>query len=956
MLPTFIYNSPYSEYDVFQYLANSGILNTLRRNPYDKAPPIEEEGLPERKERAILLDFMLMQARALGWDDSTTPGISTWKMSANEKNFKKLPEVLQCLTKGEILKLIQNQAKLLLKIAPRSECQKRVMVIDEKGKTKYITRTVIIPMVIYEEAGGNLWWRIPDQYQFIPAKGSQKSSRRYYVYDAAGARQVVETEKRGNRYYPKCTLLGNHKDADKYGRVPLKKSSLKKTFLSSRYGWPVPFLPKQWFEPPRQEENEERKLTAWERWHEDLISIFPAGFLKILEPKPVEVVATEKPPALEEVGPLPDISPDTLARTMPDNSDPPAPLDLPENAGPFDWQRAAFQRWVNNKETKQIGDDKKKILRAWTGGIVEACTGAGKTRFSFLTIDHVLKKYGPKVRITIVVPKKVLIDQWYDEINERYGTKVGGISRHSGDHKDTQVGQISIWVINTAAKKLPVLDMLYPYLTNQYPKHLLIVDEVHRSVSRSFRKIYDFSGSGWESSNFLAPEYRLGLTATLPGSGIRQKVSKRKQKNDDAEIKAKKFQLLVRQLGKVVAQYKYAEALKYGTISQFILHFRHTQLTLEEQVAYDSISDSITKLSHKIERERARGTLLPRGYEDFTKEEISRLPSDEREDMGAPDLVRGIKFLGAARAILNWNATNRLACAVDLIRQKVAEGRKIIVFHKSIDGATALFNLLVKGIGIDGPFEPIPAGLYHSNISKTVNEDFLEAFKNKGKGPKINVLVSVQSLLEGLNVPETDVGIAVAADKSQIKAVQSLGRVLRRTADPRPKEYHLIVVRIAGGEDRELGDTIIKSMFLNALRDRDGNIVLNHPVQDNDECFAEPPGAAATDALFRESGLVSYQQIQGLCEAVTNDPTVLTRAKMKKKMRQSLQDHFGEESYWTTDRWRGDDLIDAFTMDEIQDLIQGKHIEPFWPSWIVDKHPQLRIQLEPEDKPKGPWR
>ena len=64
-----------------------------------------------------------------------------------------------------------------------------------------------------------------------------------------------------------------------------------------------------------------------------------------------------------------------------------------------------------------------------------------------------------------------------------------------------------------------------------------------------------------------------------------------------------------------------------------------------------------------------------------------------------------------------------------------------------------------------------------------------------GKGP---VLVSVKSLVEGIDVPDADVGVSVAASASVRQRVQSLGRVLRRQFDEsagrKVAEMHLVYV------------------------------------------------------------------------------------------------------------------------------------------------------------------
>lgn len=90
-----------------------------------------------------------------------------------------------------------------------------------------------------------------------------------------------------------------------------------------------------------------------------------------------------------------------------------------------------------------------------------------------MAITRVLK-VNSKTIIKIVVPTKVLKDQWELELEKR------GIE-----------GDIEVLILNTAAKK-------------KFDCNFLIIDELHRANSLSFREIF----------NNCSPRLILGLTAT----------------------------------------------------------------------------------------------------------------------------------------------------------------------------------------------------------------------------------------------------------------------------------------------------------------------------------------------------------------------------------------------------------------------------------------------------------
>jgi hypothetical protein len=83
--------------------------------------------------------------------------------------------------------------------------------------------------------------------------------------------------------------------------------------------------------------------------------------------------------------------------------------------------------------------------------------------------------------------------------------------------------------------------------------------------------------------------------------------------------------------------------------------------------------------------------------------------------------------------------------------------------------------------------------LEHSRLPQSDRETALERFRTGD----LSVLVSVKSLVEGIDVPAADVGISVAASSSVRQRIQSLGRVLRRVGGVGDKqaEMHLLYVR-----------------------------------------------------------------------------------------------------------------------------------------------------------------
>lgn len=113
---------------------------------------------------------------------------------------------------------------------------------------------------------------------------------------------------------------------------------------------------------------------------------------------------------------------------------------------------------------------------------ISAATGVGKTHIALMAVERVLR-VNPNTKITVIVPTKVLKDQWEENIE-----------------KHQIEGNIQVLVINTAAKK-------------SFDCNFLIIDELHKANSDYFRKIFEN----------CTPKLILGLTATYERLDQKQK-------------------------------------------------------------------------------------------------------------------------------------------------------------------------------------------------------------------------------------------------------------------------------------------------------------------------------------------------------------------------------------------------------------------------------------------------
>ena len=94
-------------------------------------------------------------------------------------------------------------------------------------------------------------------------------------------------------------------------------------------------------------------------------------------------------------------------------------------------------------------------------------------------------------------------------------------------------------------------------------------------------------------------------------------------------------------------------------------------------------------------------------------------------------------------------------------------GKRILVFHEYIEAADQLTRLL-DNLGFR-------VAAYHSKIGDAIRISNLKMYRDG----MIDVLVTCRALDEGLNVPDTEVGVIVSSTKSTRQRIQRMGRILR---------------------------------------------------------------------------------------------------------------------------------------------------------------------------------
>ncbi|WP_256301662.1 DEAD/DEAH box helicase [Haloarchaeobius salinus] len=464
---------------------------------------------------------------------------------------------------------------------------------------------------------------------------------------------------------------------------------------------------------------------------------------------------------------------------------------FPEEFELYDWQREAVNEWFADTETRP------------EHGIAQVVTGAGKTVMALAVIRQWLENNSEGV-VTVVVPTKVLMHQWLEELVDTLGVPPSDVGWLGDGHKDSfgDGPRILISIVNSAVKN----DALSARLSDiDTTEHLLIADECHRYTGDHFSKIFDCERTA-----------ALGLSATPLSDPTGEELSPEDE-------------MLLSNLGEIYYELSYDEGLERGLIPRFRINYVGFELTDAEQMAYDRLTDAVVDAITDIERQYQN-----RLYElDGSFARKLQVIKNEAESP-TPAITDYFEYTTERRELVA-DAVARQAVTLDLLNRNLESDQKTIVFQERIEqlermvapketrgrnyGAgegtdtdvdrAKLYNRYPELERIDDRLEDLffkssyrPV-MYHSGHRSDAWNDFaIEWFGDDGFA---NVMLSVKALIEGVDVPSADVGIVRVSSGSVRQRIQTLGRILRTGENP-DKQAELYVLYARDTVDENIFD------------------------------------------------------------------------------------------------------------------------------------------------------
>ena len=415
----------------------------------------------------------------------------------------------------------------------------------------------------------------------------------------------------------------------------------------------------------------------------------------------------------------------------------------------YDWQKKCIDAWFSNNGH----------------GTIKVVTGAGKTILALSIIERLKNEREPDLKVAIVVPTIVLMDQWLNEFKENTNILLDHIGRVGGGYNDNLVNKkILICVINSAQKKLPKI----VESTKNGEKLLLIVDECHRAGSDIMRNIFE-----------TPRRYSLGLSATP------ERESDSEESEDDDEtlvmpsgsVDSYNEQIVGKELGSIIFELTLNDAYEQGILPSF--EIRHYGLTLTplERNQYETLTKEISDIRKKLLEDK-------RSQKYLSERDFNRWLNRKNKNTGGltGEKMQYLMKVGERKQLL-YQAKTRKEAVLYLLKKDLEENphSKILIFHESIEGSMNVWKMLI-GANIRATPE-------NSKFSERFRSESINLFRQG----IVNVLVSVKALVEGFNVPSVDTGIIVASSSSIRQRIQTYGRLLRRHKSPDGKEKHSII-------------------------------------------------------------------------------------------------------------------------------------------------------------------
>jgi RNA polymerase primary sigma factor len=446
----------------------------------------------------------------------------------------------------------------------------------------------------------------------------------------------------------------------------------------------------------------------------------------------------------KEVIPDEDENQDSLA---PDDEDEDFSVDDDEEVEDLEWDET-YQSRVLSRLSNPVHKWQESALEKWElnnhTGIVEAVTGSGKT---FLGIIATAKALDDGLGVVIVVPTRVLQEQWIDEINhyfakedEEFARVVGGLGGEYGSNLNRKASMpMERQIVVAVAATFSAKEYFHPEADESM---LLIADEVHRYSGELHSRIFH--------ENF---ERRLGLTATF-------------------EPVLGRYSLYEGYFGKSpLFEYSFKDAIQDDVVSEYDVVLVRVILPPQLKNEYDRLWLKTKAIEDKL-RFFTRISFAP--------EKVHREISQLKENNQYLELVTEWENLNDELDTLLSNKATKES-TIRILAPYIERWGHTVIFTDYVPLAEQLQTILIIN------------GVYSKLLDSKVRQNERREAFNYFEDGRVKSLVSPRVLDEGVNLPLLSFGIFAGVRRRRLQLVQRLGRVLRKDLN---KTWPLICIPV----------------------------------------------------------------------------------------------------------------------------------------------------------------
>jgi RNA polymerase primary sigma factor len=403
------------------------------------------------------------------------------------------------------------------------------------------------------------------------------------------------------------------------------------------------------------------------------------------------------------------------------------------------WQPLPGESKLPSMASLKLYPWQRDALQAWNTagrrGIVRAVTGAGKTR---VALGAIREQLGTRGRVVVVVPTKTLQLQWFEILTATFpGRSVGRLgANYRQSLKDVQ---ILVAIVDSA--RTISFDVV------NGSNCLLVADECHRYASEANSRVLEEAFGS-----------RLGLTATI-------------ERNDGLHET-----VLEPYFSGVVYSLDYKAALEAKVIAPFRFAALGADFTQAERNEYDLLTEELAKLRSQL---IAKWKVRPEPFSAFLND-VDALALRGPKSAG---ILAGTWRKKWARRRELLGATKAKVDVVVKARRIFDDADRTLVFCSTIASAKDVGRILRdKGIA---------AAVHTSATTDEERSRILDVFSDG----RIKVLVTVQTLDEGVDVPEADLAVILGSTQNKRQMVQRMGRVIRKKPDRRYARFVYLYVK-----------------------------------------------------------------------------------------------------------------------------------------------------------------